>query len=170
VVLYLREATFNAVVIAGLVMAVAAVVDDATSGVERIARRLRDRTDEDRNGADAGAVISPSALVLGAALETARTLGFALAALVVALLPVFVLEGLAGDSFYPPLAISFLVAAVVSMLVAVTVTQPSRSRCCLGRQGAIRTPRSCRRCAVRTSACWPRSVARRSRRCLRAQR
>ena len=40
----------------------------------------------------------------------------------VALLPVFVLEGLAGDSFYPPLAISFLIAVVVSMLVAVTVT------------------------------------------------
>ena len=46
-VLYLREATFNAVVIAGLVMAVAAVVDDATSGVERIGRRLRDRADGD---------------------------------------------------------------------------------------------------------------------------
>ena len=116
-VLYLREATFNAVVIAGLVMAVAAVVDDATSGVERMGRRLRDGAD-----GDAPAAGSPSALVLAAALETARTLGFALAALVVALLPVFVLEGLAGDSFYPPLAISFLIAVVVSMLVAVTVT------------------------------------------------
>ena len=135
-VLYLREATFNAVVIAGLVMAVAAVVDDATSGVERIGRRLRERTEGDDASTavprappapsaadgDAPAAASPSQLVLGAALETSRTLGFALAALVVALLPVFVLEGLAGDSFYPPLAISFVIAVVVSMLVAVTVT------------------------------------------------
>ena len=49
-------------------------------------------------------------------------MGFALAAMVLALVPLFVLEGLAGDSFYPPLAISFLVAVVVSMLVALTVT------------------------------------------------
>ena len=61
-------------------------------------------------------------VILGASLQTGRTLGFALACMVVALVPLFVLEGLAGDSFYPPLAISFLTAVVVSMLVALTVT------------------------------------------------
>ena len=34
----------------------------------------------------------------------------------------FVLDGLAGESFYPELAVSFLVAVIVSMLVALTLT------------------------------------------------
>jgi Cu/Ag efflux pump CusA len=117
-VLYVRESTFNAVVIAGLVMALAAVVDDATSAVDRAARRLRAQAHDGAGDGQPGA----SSVILAASMETARTLGFALAALVVALVPVFVLEGLAGDSFYPPLAVSFLIAVVVSFLVAMTLT------------------------------------------------
>ena len=39
-VLYWRESTFNAIVIAGLVMALAAVVDDATSAVDNSFRGM----------------------------------------------------------------------------------------------------------------------------------
>jgi Cu/Ag efflux pump CusA len=127
-VLYLRDSTFNAVVIAGLVMALAAVVDDAVVSVDDAARRLRTadgtRGAGDTAAAGAGAARPASAaeLIGDAALGVGRSLGFALAVMVVALIPVFVLEGLAGESFYPPLAISFLIAVVVSFLVAMTLT------------------------------------------------
>ena len=111
-VLYWRESTFNAIVVAGLVMALAAVVDDATSAVDNSFRGIA-------SAEDAPAV--PKAILSGM-LESGRAMGFAMAAMVLALVPLFALEGLAGDSFYPPLAISFLVAVIVSMLVALTVT------------------------------------------------
>ncbi len=116
-VLYWRESTFNAIVLAGLVMALGAVIDDAIVSVDNTARRLREQ-------AAAGSDEAPqtSSVILEATMESARTLGYALAAMVLALVPLFVMEGLAGESFYPPLAISFLAAVVVSLLVALTVT------------------------------------------------
>ncbi len=118
-VLYWRDATFNVVVLAGLLMALAAVVDDAVVNVDRSARRLRRASDV---GASEAEPAGSFQVVLGAVLESGRTIGFALAAMVFALLPTFVLGGLAGESFYPELAVAFLVAVALSMLVALTLT------------------------------------------------
>ena len=116
-VLYWRESTFNAIVLAGLVMALGAVIDDAISSVDNTARRMREQA-----AAGSDEASQASSVILEATMESARTLGYAMAAMVVALLPLFVMEGLAGESFYPPLAISFLAAVIVSLLVALTVT------------------------------------------------
>lgn len=112
-VLSLRDAPANLMVLAGLVMAVAIVVDDAVVDVDRLAYRLGHR--EQGEGA-------PPAwrMVLEASLEMR---GPALSASVIAVaaaVPVFFLDGQAG-SFLPPLAVSYMLAIAASMLTALTL-------------------------------------------------
>jgi CzcA family heavy metal efflux pump len=113
-VLWLRQATLNAIVLAGLVMALGAVIDDAVADVDRIAHRLRRHRAE---GGDASA----ARVVLSASLEVRRPVAYATVLLLVAVVPVFFMEGLTG-AFLPPLALSFGLAVLASMLVALTVT------------------------------------------------
>ncbi|WP_299431585.1 efflux RND transporter permease subunit [uncultured Meiothermus sp.] len=121
-VLYMRGATLNVMVLAGLMVALAALVDDAIGDVENIAGRLRHNRERDRQTA--------MAVVLEAALEIRSTLGFATAILVVVALPIFFLQGVSG-SFFQPLALSYVLALLVSMAVALTLT-PALSLILLG--------------------------------------
>ena len=145
-VLYWRGATLNAMVLAGLLMALAAVIDDAVVDVDRSARRLRRAPTSVRAKPSRP---DRSQVVLGAVLESGRTIGFTLVAMVFALLPTFVLGGLAGESFYPALAVAFLVAVAVSMLVALTVT-PALALILLPAEAVAHTcsPLVARRCGV----------------------
>jgi Cu/Ag efflux pump CusA len=111
---WLRGVTVNAIVLAGLVMALGAIVDDAIVDVDNIARRLRQHR---RDGGDA----STARIVVAASLEVRRPIAYATVIMAVAVLPVFFLEGLTG-AFLPALAPSFLLALFASMLVALTVT------------------------------------------------
>jgi CzcA family heavy metal efflux pump len=113
-VLYLRGATVNAIVLAGLMMALGAIVDDAIVDVENIARRLRQHRQE---GGDTSVV----KVIFDAAVEVRSPIAYATAIMVVAVLPVFFMEGLTG-AFFPPLALSYLLAIAASMLVALFVT------------------------------------------------
>jgi len=113
-VLYLRGATLNAIVLAGLVMALGAIVDDAVVDVENIARRLRQHRHE-------GGDKSAASIVFDAAVEVRSPIAYATVIMVVAVLPVFFMEGLTG-AFFPPLALSYLLAIAASMLVALFVT------------------------------------------------
>ena len=117
-VLYLRGATFNVMVLAGLVMALAAVIDDAVIDVQNVVRRVREHRAK-RGGAPVWRVI------LEASLEMRSAVLYATLIVVAALLPVFVLEGEPG-AFFPALAVSYLLAVGASMVVALTVT-PSLS-------------------------------------------
>ncbi|OAI29764.1 efflux RND transporter permease subunit, partial [Methylomonas koyamae] len=114
VVLYLRGGTLNTMVLAGLVIAVGEVVDDAIIDVENIMRRLR------LNRA-AGGPMSPFRVVLKASLEVRSAVVFASLIVALVFVPVFFLEGLAG-TFFRPLALSYLLAILASLLVALTVT------------------------------------------------
>ncbi|MBI5031563.1 MAG: efflux RND transporter permease subunit [Chloroflexi bacterium] len=113
-VLYLRNATLNVMVLAGLVIALGIVVDDAIVGVESIARRLRQPRKEDSGK-------SPVRVILEASVETRSTLFFATLICLLAVLPVLALDGLAGAFFYP-LALSYVLAVLAAMVVALTVT------------------------------------------------
>jgi CzcA family heavy metal efflux pump len=110
-VLYLRGETVNTMILAGLAIAVGVVVDDAIIGIENVWRRLRQRGE----GASAGKVI------LDASLEVRSPIVYATLINVLAVLPVFFLNGVTG-SFFQPLAISYALAILVSMVVALTVT------------------------------------------------
>jgi CzcA family heavy metal efflux pump len=113
-VLYWRGATINTMTLAGLVIALGVVVDDAIIGVENITRRLR----EERlsRGKTPTAVV-----ILRACLEVRGPIGYATFIVVAASIPVFLLTGLTG-AFFRPLAVSYTLAIVASMAVALTVT------------------------------------------------
>ena len=113
-VLDLRDTTINVMVLAGLVVAIGVVVDDAIIDVENIVRRLR-------QARSAGLEVSTFKVVLDASVEVRSAITYATLINVVAIVPVFFLEGLSG-SFFQPLVLSYGLAVLVSMLVALTVT------------------------------------------------
>jgi CzcA family heavy metal efflux pump len=107
--------TVNTMILAGLVIALGAVVDDAIIDVENIVRRLRQHRRAGGGRASTGRVI------LEASLEVRSPIVFATLIIVAAVIPVFLLEGLTG-AFFRPLALSYTLAIVASMVVALTVT------------------------------------------------
>ncbi|MDZ7288476.1 MAG: efflux RND transporter permease subunit [candidate division KSB1 bacterium] len=113
-VLYFRGTTINTMVLAGLVIALGAVVDDAIVDVENIVRRLREARKEGRK--------TPfGRLILEASYEVRHAIIFSSLIEIAALVPVFVMEGLSG-AFFKPLALSYAIAIGASMVVALTVT------------------------------------------------
>jgi CzcA family heavy metal efflux pump len=116
-VLYMRGATINTMILAGLVISVGVVVDDAIIDVENIVRRLRLYRLEtgDRS------LAATSTIVLNSSLEVRSAIVYATLIDVVAVLPVFFMEGLTG-AFFRPLAFSYALAVLASMVVALTVT------------------------------------------------
>jgi CzcA family heavy metal efflux pump len=117
-VLHLRGATINTMVLAGFIIALGAVVDDAIVDTENIVRRLR----EHRRAPDGH---STARVIFDASLEVRGAVVFASMIEALALLPVFFLSGLTG-SFFRPLAFSYALAVLVSMLVAL-ITTPALS-------------------------------------------
>ncbi|HEX6606726.1 MAG TPA: efflux RND transporter permease subunit, partial [Chloroflexia bacterium] len=113
-VLYLRGASINTMILAGFVIAVGVVVDDAIIDVENIIRRLRQHRRE-------GSSKSTASIILEASLEVRSAIIFATLIDVMALLPIFFMQGLSG-AFFQPLALSYALAVLASMLVALTVT------------------------------------------------
>ena len=128
-VLDLTGATINVMVLAGLVVAIGVVVDDAIIDVENIVRRLRGRGGE-------GGFGSRFRVVLDASVEVRTAITYATLINVVAIVPVLFLEGLSG-SFFRPLAFAYGLAVLVSMLVALSVT-PALCLILLGRRGGRR--------------------------------
>ena len=113
-VLDLTGATLNVMVLAGLVVAVGVVVDDAIIDVENIVRRLR-------QARATGSTRSTFGIVLDASVEVRTAITYATLINVVAVVPVLFLEGLSG-SFFRPLVLSYGLAVLVSMVVALTLT------------------------------------------------
>jgi CzcA family heavy metal efflux pump len=113
-VLYLRGATINTMILAGFVIAVGVVVDDAIIDIENIVRRLRQHRRE-------GSTRSTARIILDASLEVRSAIVFATLIDVMVLVPVFFMEGVSG-AFFQPLALSYALAVLASMVVALTVT------------------------------------------------
>jgi CzcA family heavy metal efflux pump len=113
-VLYQRGDAMNVMVLAGLVLSVGVVVDDAIIGIENIVRRLRQHRIE-------GARRSARAVILDASLEVRGPIVYATLIILAAMAPIFFLRGLTG-AFFKPLVFSYVLAVGASMLVALTLT------------------------------------------------
>ena len=113
-VLRYRGGTLDTMVIAGLIIALGEVVDDAIIDVENIVRRLR-------LNAAAGNPRSAFDVVLDASVEVRSAVVYGSLIVILVFIPVFMLEGLAG-SFFRPLALSYVLAILASLLVALIVT------------------------------------------------
>jgi CzcA family heavy metal efflux pump len=113
-VLYLRDTTINVMVLAGFVIALGVVVDDAIIDVQNIVRRLREHRKKDSGK-------STAAIVLEASLEVRAPIVYATLIIVAAMVPIFFLTSLTG-AFFSPLALSYVLAVAASLVVALTVT------------------------------------------------
>ncbi len=113
-VLAWRGTTINTMILAGMAIALGDVVDDAIIDVENVVRRLREHR-------RAGGTRSTSGVILDASLEVRGAIVYATLIEIVAVAPVFFLEGLSG-AFFRPLVTSYALALLVSMGVALTVT------------------------------------------------
>jgi CzcA family heavy metal efflux pump len=106
--------TINTITLGGLAIALGSVVDDSIIDVENIFRRLR----ENKMLPQPRPVFQ---VVLGASLEVRRAIIYATFIVALVFLPVLTLTGLQG-SFFAPLALSYLLAVMASLLVALTLT------------------------------------------------
>jgi CzcA family heavy metal efflux pump len=122
-VLHLRGTTMNAMVFAGLVLALVVLVDDAVTDTSAIRQRLRARSGNGDEGAATSAVREAALAVRNPAL-------YGTVVIVLTLLPLLVLRGESG-AFFPPLAISYATAVLVSLVVALVAT-PALSLTLLG--------------------------------------
>jgi CzcA family heavy metal efflux pump len=111
-VLEWRGATLNAMTLAGLLMALGIIVDDAVVDADNLARRLSGPPEADRSAAS---------IVVGALVEMRRPLFFATLIGLLTVAPIFALQGVTGRLFQP-LAVSYALALLASMLVALIVT------------------------------------------------
>jgi CzcA family heavy metal efflux pump len=116
-VLYARGATINTMVLAGFVIALGAVVDDAIVDIENVVRRLRlhRKVSTDRS------IATTATIIFHASLEVRGAVVYASMIEALALFPIFFLQGLTG-SFFRPLALAYALAVAVSTLIALIVT------------------------------------------------
>ncbi|MBB4984481.1 efflux RND transporter permease subunit [Streptomyces nymphaeiformis] len=114
-VLYLQGSTFNMMVLAGLAIALGAVIDDIVIGFDRIQRQF------EREGRRSGERRSVSDVVVDATAAVRRPVFFATLILLLAVVPVVFLNGV-GGAFARPLALSYVLAVLASTVVALTLT------------------------------------------------
>ena len=112
-VLYLLGETFNPIALAGLAVAVVLIINDAVVGAHNAVRRLREQREAGVGGSTADTVVEALA-------EVRVPLTYAGLIALLAIVPVFVMEGRPG-AFFGPLALAYGLAVLVSMVVALTV-------------------------------------------------
>jgi CzcA family heavy metal efflux pump len=106
--------TLNTITLGGLAIAIGEVVDDAIIDVENIFRRLKENQ----------LLAAPRPVfrvVLEASLEVRTAVVYATFVVALVFLPVLTLTGLQG-SFFAPLALSYILAILASLAVALTLT------------------------------------------------
>lgn len=113
-VIYMRGETLNSMVIAGLAVALGLVIDDAIIDVERIMQSLRQNRQQ-------GGLRSAPAVVLESIGETRSALFFAILITLLAIVPVFFIQGVSG-AIFRPMVVSYALAVLFAMIVALTIT------------------------------------------------
>lgn len=109
-------AGINTMTLGGMAIAVGDLVDDAIVDVENVVRRLRENSAKPEAERQLAATI-----VREATLEIRSSIVFATVIIVVVFLPLFGLAGVEGR-LLTPLAVSYIVALLASLAVAVIVT------------------------------------------------
>ena len=106
--------TLNTITLGGLAIAIGEVVDDAIIDVENICRRLRDN-------AKLAHPLPLFRVILNASLEVRTAVVYATFVVALVFLPVLTLTGIHGK-FFAPLALSYILAILASLGVALTLT------------------------------------------------
>ena len=113
-VLYLSGATFNLMSLVGLAAALGVIIDDTIILIDNISRRLNQSSKE-------GNLKSAISVILDASLEMRGPTFYSLVILLLIVTSAFLINGRLS-AFLQPLAISYILAVLVSVLVTLTVT------------------------------------------------
>ncbi|WP_249138404.1 efflux RND transporter permease subunit [Phenylobacterium montanum] len=124
--------TLNTMTLGGLAVAVGVVVDDAVIGVENVARRLRENRRSDNPRPEARVVFEAIFEVRGAVV-------YATLAVILVFLPIIALSGIAGRLF-APMGITYILAVLASLVVALTVTPALAMMWLVGRLREVADP------------------------------
>ncbi len=123
--------TLNTMTLGGLAIAVGVVVDDAVIGVENIVRRLRENRQRPHP--------RPAArVVLDAAFEVRGPVVYATFAVLLVFVPILLLPGISG-ALFAPLGISYSLAVLASLVVALTIV-PALSMALLAKRTETDAP------------------------------
>lgn len=123
--------SMNTITLGGFAIAIGVVVDDAIIDVENIVRRLRENRRLERPR-------PVGEVVLEASIEVRGAIVYATFIVALVFLPVLAMTGVQGKLF-SPLAVSFLLATLASLGVAITLT-PALSYVMLSRAKTLREP------------------------------
>ncbi|HEY3473027.1 MAG TPA: efflux RND transporter permease subunit [Anaerolineales bacterium] len=113
-VLYLLGTTLNSMILAGLVIALGLIIDEAVVDVQNIMQRLRQNREE-------GGLGSVRGVILAASVEMRGGLFFATIITVLAAMPLFFLDGMFGQIFRV-MVVSYTLAVIAAMLTALIIT------------------------------------------------
>ena len=113
-VLYLRGATLNSMVLAGLVVALGLIIDEAVVDVQNIMQRLRQNR-------EAGGLMSARSVIHAASAEMRGALFFATLITLLAALPLFFLADTFGQIFRV-MVVSYVLAVLAAMVTALVIT------------------------------------------------
>ena len=116
IVLYLLDMDINTMTLGGMCIAIGSLVDDAIIDVENVYKRLRQNYElpkEQRR--------STYTVVFEASSEIRASIIHATLIIMVTFMPLFFLDGLEGRMM-KPLGIAYLIALVMSLIVAMTIT------------------------------------------------
>ncbi len=116
IVLYLFDMDINTMTLGGMCIAIGSLVDDAIIDVENVYKRLREN-----HAKPLAERLSTYRVVYEASSEIRASIIHATLIIMVTFMPLFFLSGLEGRML-KPLGIAYLIALVMSLLVAMTVT------------------------------------------------
>jgi Cu/Ag efflux pump CusA len=117
-VLYVSGIEINLMIVAGILLALGAIIDNAIVDMKNVISHLN-RAREDGSGK------STATIIVEAVFEMRSSLLYATLIMLLAVMPVIFIEGVSG-AFWQPLVYSFILALVSSTVVALIVT-PSLS-------------------------------------------
>jgi Cu/Ag efflux pump CusA len=113
-VLHLRGVNIDMMVVAGLLLAISIIVDDVIQVVENVLRRLR-------QARDAASDMATLSVIVKAVLEVGGPMLYATLIILLAAVPVLFMRG-PFAALFEPLVLSYIIAVLASIVVAMTVT------------------------------------------------
>jgi Cu/Ag efflux pump CusA len=113
-VLYLRGATLNSMVLAGLVVALGLIIDEVVVDIQNIMQHLRQNREE-------GGLRSAQNVIMEASAEMRGGLFFATLITLLAAVPLFFVDGTFGQIFRP-MIVSYTLAVFAGMVAALLIT------------------------------------------------